>query len=104
MGNKLNSFLVSPTPREYRIVYLQDLNGKFVAIEWPDTFSELILLLRTLFKYTPIRNMLNVTDGAYENIIICSEETFSGLVPRHKRLEPDIDVFYIGIDIPISLC
>jgi hypothetical protein len=85
--------------RYYKIIYLQDQRQRYYSIQWPDTFAELLQVLRLDFNYSPKDNKVLVDDISDHGMYVKSQTSFMGLVPKYKKIEPDIHVFYVGLAI-----
>ena len=97
MGNLLG---IGRQSKEIRVFYIQDKSDCVFAIPWPDTFKELRLELKSIYPKRRIPKTLFVDDAGQENICVCNETTFQGIVPKYgKKRDSDIVVYYVGIDV-----
>lgn len=88
-------------PTEIRIIYLEDKNQDLVyGVHWPETFAEFIASLYQIFPDT--RNLKSIKfifqDGCDKQVCVCSQSTFDALVPKHKKVAPTVDVYYVCLE------
>ena len=72
---------------------------RMFPIEWPRDFDEFVAILSDTFGYVPPTGVFVFDDASSHNVHVCNAATFYGLVPRYVKVDPDIQVFFVGIDI-----
>jgi hypothetical protein len=82
------------------VVYIQNRKGQTFGLVWPKLYSDLLLELKESFGFIPANDLLQVHDAWEEVMHVTNQQTFEALLPKHKRLEPNLQVSYICIDIP----
>ena len=83
--------------QQYRIIYISDHKKRMFPITWPDTFAELQLVLRNVHGYHS--KHLLIDDVSEFPMYIYSESSFRALVPKFKEAPPNIQIFYIGLQL-----
>jgi hypothetical protein len=95
----MGSFWSCITEQTKRIIYVQDENNRNFPLVWSKSYYDLLLHLKTTFNYVPYNDMLVVDDAADIEMCVKSQETFDALLPKYKKMEPNLNVFYINIDL-----
>jgi hypothetical protein len=69
-------------------------------IDWPDSFAEFVLALHDLFPATKsIKTTKFVFNDSCEfPVSIVSESTFKALTPKHRKIAPAVDVYYVTLE------
>jgi hypothetical protein len=102
MGNSF-SYLIQIKRKQYKVIYIQDESEHFYPLNWPETYSELLLNLKIHFNFTPKNNVIVADDVSEHDMYVTSQASFQALIPKHKEVPPGIDVFYIGIKLPVHV-
>jgi hypothetical protein len=89
----------SPYQKHYKIIYLQDQRNCCYCINWPENYVDLLQVLRIDFNYKPFNNTILIDGVSEQGMYVKSQPSFEGLIPRYKKIQPDIDIFYIGLKI-----
>lgn len=81
--------------KEIRVIYVTDGNRTY-PLTWSESFSQFLLQLYEIFPYC--KQLTGTTfyfrDGTGISVCVCNESTFHGLVPRHRQLAPDVNLYY----------
>ena len=96
MGNMLNW---RHQPKEVRVIYLEE-HGRVYPILWPDSFAKFVLELHNLFPSTKQLKKPKFTfqDATENPVCVCSESTFQALVPKHKKVAPSVELYYVSLE------
>jgi hypothetical protein len=94
-----NIFDFSAQPKEIRIIYVKN-HEKVYPINWPFSYDDLLLELCALFPYMQALTLeeLRFKDAGDDPVTVCTQSTFSALAPKHKKLAPTVDLYYVSLD------
>ena len=98
MGNLIN---FKSQPSEIRIIYVEEKSSaRTFPLLWPDSFAQFVLELYDLFPGT--RSLTTTKflfkDGTDASVCVCSESTFSAIVPKHRQIAPKVDLYYCVLE------
>ncbi len=83
------------------VVYLQDTNGQLVPIEYPDTLQNLKFYLSKHYQFES--NILDIQEASEHVMHISTETSYRALIPKHKLAEPNMNVYYIIVNLPFII-
>jgi hypothetical protein len=83
------------------VVYLKGNNDQIVPIEYPDTLEKLKLYLALHYKFEP--SILHVHESSEYIMNVSTETSYRALVPKHKVVEPNMNVYYIIVILPFAI-
>jgi hypothetical protein len=83
------------------VVYLQDIHGHLVPIEYPDTLEKLKKYLSDYYNFKPA--ILTIQESSEHVMYISTETSYRALVPKHKLVEPNMNVYYIIVNLPFVI-
>lgn len=98
--------LFSSNPRkEFRVIYVEDMYKQLHPIAWGPSFESLLECLLVEFGYRPVKDILVFTEFNMDpkrgsrNVIVHCQRGYDALVPAYRKIEPDMHLFYYGIDM-----
>ncbi len=79
------------------VIYVYRTPEELIPIKWPSSFSQLHEAL-VYHKAIPGTALQLFIKDATENVMCVSSETsFQALVPKHKEIHPNVDLYYLMI-------
>jgi hypothetical protein len=90
---------LTPNNKTLRIIYIVDSRDRYYPLQWPKSYSSLLLKLRTVFDYSPVNNTIVFEDGTDNHMHVFSEHSFHALVPRYKMHDGNVEVYHVGLHI-----
>ena len=95
MGNVLKNMVKEN--HQYHVVYLEK-NKTLYSIVWHRSYADLLLVLKNDFQYHH-SNRLYFEDGTGKKLHVTSESMYQALVPKYKKYEPDIEIYYVTLEL-----
>ncbi len=108
MGQALTLQWFEP-PKTFRVIYIEDLMKVIHPIVWTPNFEDLLACLENDFHYQPIKNILVFTEFNMDakrnsrNVVIHCQQGYAALIPAYRKIEPDIHLYYYGLDMQATL-
>ena len=81
------------------IIYIHDQKNRHVPIVWPRTYYDFLLCLKNTFDFEPQDDTVCVDDASQVDVYVKSEESFRALIPKHTKVEPNQNIFYVNIHL-----
>jgi hypothetical protein len=97
--------IIANSRKEFRVIYLEDMFKKLHPIAWDPSFGSLLECLERDFDYMPVGNILVFTEfnmdakRSSRNVVVHCQRGYDALVPAYRKIEPDMHLFYYGIDL-----
>ena len=105
--------LFSSNNRVQRVIYVSDLShsNKIFELAWPSSFDQFKREIQLLFpKQTlPDEFVFETYSNDIEHnnqqgnkklkVIVKTEQTYAGLVAKHKLIAPDVHLFYVCLEL-----
>jgi hypothetical protein len=82
------------------VIYLQDNKGKLIPMEYSLSLQHLRDHLSSLYEYNS--TYLLIQEASEHVMHVGTETSFRALVPKHKTVEPNINVYYIVVNLPLT--
>ena len=83
-------------PPIVRVVYLE-LKSEIFVLAWPENYQQMVANLKQLFpsmQHDEITKLV-FEDGTGRNVSVRTSAGFAGLVPKHRKVSPNVDCYYV---------
>ena len=94
----MGQWLSTKQPKELRVIYIELKDKSILPIEWPDTLTDFKDEVRAIFGIEPTYFIFE--DCCEKPLIVLCEANFRALVPKHRAITSEINLYYVGVNIP----
>ena len=81
------------------VIYCQH-NGHCFPLPWPETYEELVCLLAVELGYHDTDRVLVFEDASRVPVSVCSNATFSRLIPLTSGKRGRYRIYFVTLDLP----